>query len=162
MLQEIAFGSENAILRGRFYKAADRPPCIVMAHGTSATITMAIDAVAEAIHAAGFSVLLYDHRNLGASDGEPRFQINPWIQGQGYRDAVAYLRTRPDIDRIALWGVSYSAMEVLVVGALIDDIAAIVAQNPVCGMALHRHAAERHSADIPEIGVRIRQCGGRP
>lgn len=136
MLQQIEFESENAVLRGRFYKAANKPPCIVMAHGTSATITMATDTVAEAIHEAGFSVLLYDHRNFGASDGEPRFEINPWVQGRGYRDAVAYLRVRPDVDRIALWGVSYSAMEVLVVGALIDDVAAIVAQNPVCGTEL--------------------------
>ena len=136
MLQMIEFESENAILRGRFYKAANRPPCIVMAHGTSATITMATDSVAEAFYRAGYSVLLYDHRNLGNSDGEPRFEINPWIQGRGYRDAIAYLRTRPDIDQVALWGVSYSAMEVLVVGALIDNIAAIVAQNPACGAAL--------------------------
>ena len=136
MLQQVEFESENAVLRGRFYKAVNRPPCVVMAHGTSATITMAADAFAEAIHDAGFSVLLYDHRNFGASDGEPRFEINPWIQGRGYRDAVAYLRTRADVDRIVLWGDSYSAMEVLVVGALIDDIAAIVAQIPVCGAAV--------------------------
>ena len=136
MLQQVEFESENAVLRGRLYKSVNKPPCVVMAHGTSATITMAADAFAEAIHGAGFSVLLYDHRNFGDSDGEPRFEINPWIQGRGYRDAVAYLRTRADVDRIALWGDSYSAMEVLVAGALIDDIAAIVAQIPVCGAEL--------------------------
>ena len=136
MLQQVEFESEGAVLRGRFYKTANRPPCVVMAHGTSATITMAADNYAEALYEAGFSVLLYDHRNLGDSDGEPRFEINPWIQGRGYRDAVTYLRTRPDVDRIVLWGDSYSAMEVLVVGALIDDIAAIVAQMPVCGAEL--------------------------
>ena len=136
MLQQVEFESENAVLRGRFYKSVNKPPCVVMAHGTSATITMAADSFAEAIHEAGFSVLLYDHRNFGDSDGEPRFEINPWIQGRGYRDAVAYLRTRADVDRIVLWGDSYSAMEVLVAGALIDDIAAIVAQMPVCGAEL--------------------------
>ena len=137
MYEHVEFHSEAATLRGRFYRQSSAPaPCLVMAHGTSATISMGADIYANAIHAVGFNVLLYDHRNFGASDGAPRFEINPWIQGRGYRDAVAYVRNRPDADRVALWGASYSAMEVLVVGALIDDIAAIVAQIPVCGAEL--------------------------
>ncbi|GAB5468678.1 MAG: alpha/beta hydrolase [Rhodospirillales bacterium] len=107
-----------------------------MTHGTSATITMAIDGYAAALHAAGFDVLLYDHRGFGRSDGEPRQEINPWTQARGYRDAVAYLRQKPACGRIALWGDSYSAMVVLVAGAVIEDIAAIVSQIPACGVEL--------------------------
>src|SRR5262245_66048890 len=87
-----------------------------MAHGTSATITMVADQYAAAFHEAGFNVLLYDHLGFGASGGEPRQQINPWVQGRGYRDAVNYLRELRRIERVALWGDSYSAMQVLVVG----------------------------------------------
>ena len=63
--------------------------------------------------------------------------INPWQQGRGYRDAVRYIAGRPEVDRnrIALWGDSYSAMEVLVVGAMIEGLAAIVAQIPACGIS---------------------------
>jgi len=43
-----------------------------MTHDTSATITIVTDAYAEAIHAAGLNVLLYDHRNFGRSGGESR------------------------------------------------------------------------------------------
>jgi len=140
MFELVEFPSEGTVLRGRLYRAAGprRAPCIVMAHGTSATIGMVAADYAEAFHRAGLGVLLYDHRNFGASGGEPRQEINPWIQTRGYRDAVAFLRSRPEIDDrgIALWGDSYSATEVLVAGALIDGIAAIVAQIPACGMAL--------------------------
>jgi pimeloyl-ACP methyl ester carboxylesterase len=137
MYQHIEFESEGAALRGRFYSQGDeKAPCVVMAHGTSATITMVVDAYAEALHHAGFSVLLYDHRNFGISDGEPRYEINPWVQGRGYRDAVAYLRTRTDVGSIALWGDSYAGMVALVAGALIDEIAAVVAQIPACGVEL--------------------------
>ncbi len=109
-------------------------PIVVMCHGTSATITMVIDAYAEAIFSAGFDVLLYDNRNFGQSGGEPRQEINPWIQARGYRDAVAFLRqTHPPETPVVLWGDSYTAGLALIAGALIDNVAAIIAQIPVCG-----------------------------
>lgn len=79
--------------------------------------------------------MLYDHRNLGKSGGEPRQEINPWIQARGYRDAINFLETQEDIDagRIALWGDSYSGGEVIIVGAVDERIKAIAAQCPVCG-----------------------------
>lgn len=134
MYRDIEFASEGATLRGRHYRSAGSArSTIVMTHGTSATITMAIDRYAEAIFDAGFDVLLYDHRNFGASSGEPRQEINPWVQARGYRDAVAFARESLQADRIALWGDSYTGGLVLVAGALIEDVSAIVAQIPVCG-----------------------------
>ena len=91
MYQEVSFNSEGAELRGRHYcHPAGQKPTVVMTHGTTATITMAVDQYAEAIFAAGFDVLLYDHKNFGLSGGEPRQEINPWVQTRGYRDAVAF------------------------------------------------------------------------
>jgi hypothetical protein len=80
-------------------------------------------------------VLLYDHRNLGGSDGEPRQEVNVWAQARGYRDAISFLTTRPEIDtsRIAVWGDSLSAAEVIVVGAVDSRVRAVVAQIPACG-----------------------------
>ncbi|MBI1416125.1 MAG: alpha/beta fold hydrolase [Limimaricola sp.] len=137
MIEDISFPSEGAALRGRFYgHPRGGRAVVVMTHGTSATITMVTDRYAEAIHAAGFDVLLYDHRNFGRSGGEPRHEINPWLQARGYRDAVAWLREERGAGRVALWGDSYSAMVVLVAAALIDDIAAVVAQIPACGISM--------------------------
>jgi hypothetical protein len=135
--EPVEFASQGATLRGLLLRpdAAAEPPVVIMAHGTSATIRMVVDDYAEVFRRNGLAVLLYDHRNLGASDGEPRQEINPWIQSRGYVDAIDFVQTVHGIDRarIALWGDSYSGGEVMVVGAVDDRVAAVVAQTPVCG-----------------------------
>lgn len=142
MFKPIEFPSGPATLRGRFYShGPGLRPTVVMAHGTSATITMAIDAYAEAFHTAGYDVLLYDHAGFGISGGIPRQEINPWVQARGIRDAVAFLRAQDESREVILWGDSYSGMIVLVAGALIPDVAAIIAQIPACGPALPDCAA---------------------
>jgi dienelactone hydrolase len=137
MFEIVEFPSEGAMLRGRFYrpKRVVPFPAVVMTHGTTATITMALDRYAEVFVRAGLAVLLYDHRNFGMSGGDPRQQINPWVQGRGYRDALDYLLARSDVrkDRIAAWGDSYSGMIALVAGALEPRFAAMAVQCPACG-----------------------------
>ena len=85
---DIDFISEAHVLRGRHYAAAPESsdgasaPCVIMAHGTSATISMALDKYAAAFQSAGLNVVLYDHAGLGASDGAQRQVINPWVQAR--------------------------------------------------------------------------------
>ncbi|WP_292292041.1 alpha/beta hydrolase [Marivita sp.] len=149
MYEEVSFSSEGAKLRGRHYRhVSGSRATVVMTHGTTATISMAIDHYAEAIFRAGFDVLLYDHKNFGLSGGKPRQEINPWIQTRGYRDAVLFLRAKQPDSPIALWGDSFSAGLALVAGALIDDIAAIVAQIPVCGAALPQGLTDINALDV--------------
>lgn len=137
MQQNVSFHSEGAELRGIYFSHDhEQRPVVVMTHGTTATITMAIDVYAKRIFDAGYDVLLYDHRNFGKSSGKPRQEINPWIQARGYRDAVSFLRNSGADRQIALWGDSFSAGLALVAGALIADISAIVAQIPVCGASV--------------------------
>ncbi len=137
MFHNVEFPSQGTILRGRLYRpAGTRPvPVVVMTHGTSATITMTTDRYAEVFHECGFAVLLYDHRNFGESGGEARQEINPWVQARGYLDAMTYIRSVPGIDpeAIVLWGDSYSAAEVIVVGAVDERPAAVIAQVPAMG-----------------------------
>lgn len=136
MRTDIAFASDGATLRGWLYRpdgGGARVPAIVMAHGFSATKEMDLPAFAEVFCKAGFAVLLYDHRNLGASDGEPRGEIDPWQQIRGYRDAITFAQMLPEIDpaRIGVWGSSYSGGHVIVVGAIDRRVKCVVSQVPL-------------------------------
>jgi pimeloyl-ACP methyl ester carboxylesterase len=112
--------------------AAGDVPCVVMAHGFSATRDDGLPPYAEAFRAAGFAVVLFDYRHLGASSGEPRQLIAVGKQHDDYRAAVAYARGLEgiDADRIALWGTSFSGGHAVSVAATDPRIAAVVAQCP--------------------------------
>jgi fermentation-respiration switch protein FrsA (DUF1100 family) len=134
--RDIAFDAEGVTLRGWFYPAQDtsgRRPTVVMAHGFSAVKEMYLDAFAEVFAAAGLNALVFDNRNFGASDGEPRQEIDPWQQVRDYRHAITYAAMLDDVDstRIGVWGSSYSGGHVLVVGAIDRRVKAVVAQVPL-------------------------------
>lgn len=130
-------GDDGTTLRGWCFLPDGGGPFagVVMAHGFSAVKEMALDRTAAVLAGAGFAVLAYDHRNLGASDGEPRQEIDIWAQTRDYRAAFDWLAAHPAVDagRIAIWGSSFSGGEVLVVGALDARVAAVVAQVPFAG-----------------------------
>jgi fermentation-respiration switch protein FrsA (DUF1100 family) len=126
-------------LRGWLYLPdgrAGRVPGVAMAHGFSATKEMALDRFAEVFAAAGVAALVYDHRNFGASDGEPRQEINPWAQARDYRFALGWLAARPEVDpaRLAVWGSSFSGGEVIAVGACDPRVRAVVENVPFAGL----------------------------
>ncbi len=107
-----------------------------MAHGFSAVKEMGLDRYGEVFAEAGLAVLAYDHRNFGASDGEPRQEINPWAQARDYRHALSWLAAQDgvDPDRIGIWGSSFSGGEVLAVGACDERARAVVANVPFAGL----------------------------
>ncbi|MGY1813320.1 alpha/beta hydrolase [Blastococcus sp. SYSU D00820] len=142
MREDIEFGTEDGVtLRGWHYspEGVDGPaPLVVMAHGFSAVKEHLLDDFAEAFAAGGLGVLVYDNRNLGASDGTPRGEIDPWQQIRDYRTAITWATTQPwtDPDRIGIWGSSYSGAHMLVVAALDKRVKAVVSQVPlVSGLA---------------------------
>src|SRR6266705_4008891 len=140
MRQDVEFNAEGTTLRGWLFTpdAGHRPfPTIVMAHGFSAVKEMYLDSFAEAFANGGLGALVFDNRNFGASDGEPRQEIDPWAQVRDYRHAITYAQTRPEVDpgRIGVWGSSYSGGHVLVLGAIDKRIKCVAAQVPlVSGM----------------------------
>lgn len=143
----IEFASEGAVLRGRLVMpVADgtRRPAVILAHGTSATVEMVMIEYARAFARAGLVALVYDHRNLGRSGGEPRGEINPWVQCRGYIAALDFAVRRDEIDpdRVALWGDSYTGGQVIAVASCDPRPRAVVAQCPVFGAALPAHAPD--------------------
>ena len=140
MFIEREFFSEGATLKGRWYGAENGPkaPCIVMCHGTSATITMCLSDYASEFQKNGFNVFLFDHAGFGASGGAVRQTINPWVQAKGISDAVDFVRTldQHHNGRIVLWGDSFAGMLVLTVGAVVKDLAGIVSFTASCGLTI--------------------------
>ena len=136
MRRDIEFDAEGTTLRGWLYTpdSGGRPyPTVVMAHGYSAVKEMYLDSFAEVFAGSGMAALVFDNRGFGASDGEPRYEIDPWAQVRDYRHAITYARTLPevDLDRIGIWGSSYSGGHVLVVGAIDRRVHCVVSQVPL-------------------------------
>jgi fermentation-respiration switch protein FrsA (DUF1100 family) len=134
--RDVEFNAEGVTLRGWFYAAGTGgapAPAVVMAHGFSAVQEMYLDSFAEVFAAAGLNVLVFDNRNFGASDGEPRQEIDPWAQVRDYRHAITYAGTLPEVapGRIGIWGSSYSGGHVLVVAAIDRRVKAVVSQVPL-------------------------------
>ncbi|MEI7813462.1 MAG: alpha/beta hydrolase [Coriobacteriia bacterium] len=148
MRKDIEFKTDDGVtLRGWFYQpdSGTGPfPTIVMCHGFSATKEQALDDNADVFCAGGFAVLVYDNRNLGASDGPLRGEIDPNQQIHDYRDAITYAITLPEVDsdRIGIWGSSYSGGHVCVVGAIDRRVKCVVSQVPyLAGFGASRRLA---------------------
>ena len=125
-------GEELASYLYRPSDGDDPVPCVVMAHGFSATRDDGLPDYAEAFADAGFAVLLFDYRHFGASTGLPRQLLDIGRQQDDYRAAVQWARHAEGIDpdRIALWGSSFSGGNVLTVAAADPRIAAVIAKAP--------------------------------
>ncbi|WP_293307719.1 alpha/beta fold hydrolase [Mycolicibacterium sp.] len=82
--------------------------CVVMAHGFSLTRHDGLEPFAEAFVDAGATVVCFDHRYLGDSGGEPRQRFRASAQLADWRAAIAYARGLEGVDRVVLWGYSFS------------------------------------------------------
>ncbi|WP_442800072.1 alpha/beta hydrolase [Nocardia sp. NBC_01730] len=87
---------------------------------------------AEVFSAAGLACLVYDHPGFGTSEGQPRHEVDPWAQIEGYRDAITFAQTLDGIDpdRIGIWGTSFAGGHVLVVAATDRRVRAVESQVP--------------------------------
>jgi len=132
---DVEFDAEGATLRGWLYRpqsAASALPVVVMAHGYNCIKELYLDKYAAAFANAGHVVLAYDHRNFGDSDGEPRQELDPWVQVRDYRHAITFAQTLDGVDRsrVGVWGTSYAGGHVLVVAAIDRRVGCVVAQVP--------------------------------
>ena len=133
--ENVEFEAEGGVtLRGRLLGpgGSGPHPAITMAHGYAGVKEHGIEPFARAFAEDGFVVLVHDHRTFGASDGEPRQDVDPWQQIADWRRAISFLERRPDVDgqRIGLWGTSYAGGHAIVLGATDRRLRCIVAQVP--------------------------------
>jgi uncharacterized protein len=103
-----------------------------MAHGFTGTRDQ-LAPYAKRFASAGLTVLAFDYRHFGDSEGEPRQVIDIGAQLDDWRAAVGCARAVEGVDprRIAIWGSSLSGGHVINLAAEDPTIAAVVAQVPV-------------------------------
>ena len=152
---EIEFEADGGVkLRGWLFVPegpARRRPAITMAHGYAGVKEHGIEPFAKLFAENGFVVLLHDHRGFGASDGQPRQDVDPWRQIADWRRAISYLETLDVVDprRIGLWGTSYAGGHAIVLGATDRRLRCVVAQVPTISgyeQGLRRIAPENVAA----------------
>lgn len=133
--EEIEFLSEGVRIRGWYYKPAGPGPhpAVALAGGWCYVRELVMPYYAEEFASRGIGALVFDYRNLGVSDGEPRQHLDPWMQIRDYENALSYLERRADVDsdRLGAWGISYSGGHVIILAAIDPRLKAIVSQIPV-------------------------------
>ncbi|TKA82524.1 hypothetical protein B0A55_01230 [Friedmanniomyces simplex] len=130
--------SDDVTLRGWLYTPVNaegkKLPCLVMAHGLTCLKEMDLELFAEYFIARlPMACLIYDNRCFGASDGQPRAEVNPFLQRSDYSDAITFAQLSPEInpDKIGMWGTSYSGGHVLWVGSVDRRVKAVLSQGPL-------------------------------
>jgi fermentation-respiration switch protein FrsA (DUF1100 family) len=108
----VTFKSAGLRLAGHLYRPSSmshttRTPGIVMAGPISSVKEQTVPHYAERFSDAGYTVLTFDSRSFGESEGTPRFHYNPSEIIDDFCNAISYLLTRDDIDpdRVAIVGV---------------------------------------------------------
>jgi dienelactone hydrolase len=157
--EDVQFNSGRERLSAWLYRpeVSGAAPLLVMAHGLGGVRTMRLDAYAERFSDAGYACLVFDYRNFGDSEGDPRQVLDIGMQLQDWAAAVAYARTLSGIDsqRIGLWGTSFSGGHVIATAARLPGIAAVVAQCPFTdGIASARTLNPLVTARITALALR--------
>ncbi len=130
---DFEFTSGGSSCRGWHFAPEVEPlrAAIVMAHGFGGTIDAGLEPFAERFAAAGFDVLVFDYRHFGGSDGEPRQLLSVKLQLEDWAAAIDYADGLAGVDRVGLWGTSFSGGHVIVAGARDPRVVAVTSQCPM-------------------------------
>lgn len=108
--------------------------------------------IAEQFQSAGITVLVYDPRTLGLSDGLPRNDIDPARQTSDYSDAITFVRSLPGVNpsRVGVWGMSFSGVIALSAAALDPRIRFCIAVCPLLNL-------EYENSIFPRVLAKLQQ-----
>lgn len=127
--------------------------CVVMAGGLAVTKEPGTDRFAQRFNEAGYTVLAFDYRAFGESDGHPRQVARIGEQLADWQAAIAHARSLPGVDpaRLAIWGHSSSGGHALIVAARDPDIAAAIAVAPLVDGPAVAPNAMRHQTSMASL-----------
>jgi dienelactone hydrolase len=175
--------SEGVRMAGRVLypeaAAAKKLPAIVMSHGWGGTASLLLPD-AERFARAGYLVLVFDYRGWGESDGrwvrdesaaagasgrrELREVVDPLDQATDIFNAVHWVMGEPmvDVNRVGLWGTSFSGGLVAYVAARDPRIKAIVSQVAWFGQPRANYTTEALARAQSDASRRARGEIGYP
>ena len=150
--EDVSFIVEGSRISAWFYKTDNSTPspCIIMSHGFGGTKDMALEQYALKFTKRGYSVLVYDYRYYGKSEGQPRQLYCGIYQVEDLKGAVKYVRAREDVDenKVVLWGTSAGANYGIIVAAEDFRIAAVIAQ---CGAFDHKEDNKLYYGEVGKM-----------
>lgn len=135
---------DGTTLRGDFYAPLNpKGPAIVMSQGLTLLKEHFLSPFIDRFLSQGWSVLAYDHRGFGSSDGLPRHEVNPLVQAEDMHDAVSAAARQPGVDprKVAIWGTGHAG-GVVMLAAVDPRIAAAISHAPF-------FSGQRDVADFP-------------
>lgn len=131
-MKKINFKSEGLNLVGNLcypknYEEGKSYPAIVCSGSWTTVKEQMAGLYAKRFSENGFISLAFDFRNYGESEGEPRAYENPSMKIQDIKNAVAYLKTLPEVDgdNIGAFGVCAGSMYTLMAASDDSDIRAV-------------------------------------
>jgi hypothetical protein len=131
--EAIRITSDGLQLAAHLYRppraaAGDVTPGIVMCGPTSSVKEQTLPHYAERFADAGYTVVTFDPRTMGESEGEPRAQYDPGLIVADYVNAIAATMERADVDagRVAAVGVCMGGGFALAAAAREHRLAACV------------------------------------
>ena len=120
-IQEVNFQVDGLKCAGKLYlpSGVKKPPVIIMGNGIGLEMDFGLPVFAEEFAKNGYAVFLFDYRYYGKSGGEPRHLFFPGRQLKDWAAAIEFVRTfdRVDVNRICIWGYSFSGGYVLATAA---------------------------------------------
>ena len=143
VFEEVSFSAADGLtLRGWWIPAPGAERTVVMLHGQAGSMDPDVQYV-PALHKAGLSVLMFDFRAHGRSDGT--FSTIGYLERQDVLGAVAFVRGK-GITRIGLFGFSMGARVAILTAPLCPEVRAIVADGGPPRM-------------LPAIAMRVQEMG---
>ena len=131
-MKTIHFKSEGLNLIGNLYYPSNFEegktyPTIVSSGSWTTVKEQMAGLYAKRFAENGFITLAFDFRNYGESEGVPRAWENPEMKIQDIKNAVAYLKTLPEVDsnNIGAFGVCAGSMYTLMAASEDADIKAV-------------------------------------
>ncbi|KAI0097582.1 Alpha/Beta hydrolase protein [Nemania sp. FL0031] len=168
---------DGLTLRGWLFPTATRGPGMIMSPGFNMPKDAILPDIAKWFQEHGITCFLYDPRGIGASDGEPRNEIDARQQTEHLHDALTWFKENPAVDeeKIALWGLCFGGNVTLAAAAFDKRIAAAIAvaplidstgnperRQPILELAMHDRACRLTDGEEPMYLPYVNEDGSIP